>query len=373
MADWDSSLVDPTDQARDTMLIRAIGGKSGPVSYENGAKITFPWKRQQQISGSKPGEIWVRDGSDPANSLDAQTLFIIGADVNSMADAERPKLRLDSYYDAGQDSSITMAAGDSPGAGLQTRIRVSTSRIDLETVPLWTSGGATDGLIYISGATTHFTEVATLPDTDTRVAPLALIQRNFSGGSFTYGGTALLLGHGYVQAGLIGGSPNTISFGASTLQLNPSGGSVMIGGFDYAVLANQLANAWTTYTPTLTQSGAVTKTTSMARYCKLGRLVIGEILLSVTGAGTGNTAIIVGMPVAIHAAAGQPIGGGYVYDANVNVRYPGQVIAATTTTFQFIPYTMGTGGVLGQTASGFGAALASGDAITFYFVYEAAS
>ena len=55
--------------------------------------------------------------------------------------------------------------------------------------------------------------------------------------------------------------------------------------------------AWTTWTPTLTQSGTVTATVTSAVYGRWGRLIVGQFRLSVTGTGTGSNAVTVSLPV----------------------------------------------------------------------------
>jgi hypothetical protein len=54
---------------------------------------------------------------------------------------------------------------------------------------------------------------------------------------------------------------------------------------------------WTSWTPTVTQAGSITKTVTYARYIKLGRLVIAQAYLAITGAGSSATAVTVSLPV----------------------------------------------------------------------------
>lgn len=60
MSAWDPSFVDPTARDSGGYILRAAGTRSGPMTLENGASITFPWKRQQQL-GLTPAEIDVRE------------------------------------------------------------------------------------------------------------------------------------------------------------------------------------------------------------------------------------------------------------------------------------------------------------------------
>lgn len=131
--------------------------------------------------------------------------------------------------------------------------------------------------------------------------------------------------------------------------------------------------AWTAYTPTLTQTGAVTKTVTYARYQRVGRLIVAQFALSCTGAGTGGIAVIMGLPVAAAAVipAGQTIGAGKIGDASTGLAYRGLAELLTATTFGFIPTSGTNNNYLGTVE--FTAALASGDGISATVTYEAAA
>lgn len=126
--------------------------------------------------------------------------------------------------------------------------------------------------------------------------------------------------------------------------------------------------AWTSYTPTLTQSATVTKTVTYANYMKIGRLVIAVVNLAVTGAGTSSNAVRVGLPV--DAVTTQlEIGGGIIYDTSANTMYTGEWAIATTTTVEMH--------IDQASAASWGSspttALANGDIVRFHVMYEAAS
>ncbi len=135
---------------------------------------------------------------------------------------------------------------------------------------------------------------------------------------------------------------------------------------DKAYVDNQISTAWTTWTPTVTQSGTVTHTVNTARYRELGKLVIAYCKLTMTGAGTGANGIIVGgLPTAI---AGSPasIGSGIVVNIGT-LSYSCTVRLQTTTSVNFIGYAQGD--IIGVTPN---FALASGDIISFMIMYEIA-
>lgn len=125
---------------------------------------------------------------------------------------------------------------------------------------------------------------------------------------------------------------------------------------------------WTPYTPSLQQGGNVSKTVTYAQYIKLGRLVIAEIYLQVTGSGSSSTAIEVGLPVTA-AQSIMSTGTFRVYDASVPTNRTGIAVLANTGEvsglMDNVTNYMG--------AAGFTAALASGDSVIVNVTYEAAS
>lgn len=129
--------------------------------------------------------------------------------------------------------------------------------------------------------------------------------------------------------------------------------------------------AWSTWTPTLTQSGSVTVTVVWARYARYGRTIHFSAVLSVTGSGTSSNEVLVSLPVTA-ASSAFPVGGsGYVVDSSASTQYPGLPYLKTTTTIGLLPSATTGLGLLG--ALGFTAALASGDAVAISATYEAAS
>lgn len=131
-------------------------------------------------------------------------------------------------------------------------------------------------------------------------------------------------------------------------------------------LYDLLHTAWTSYTPTLTQSGAVSKTVTRARYIQIGKTVIFAVDLACTGSGTGGNAVQIGLPVTAAASGTTPCGSGWIFDTSTSTNYKGIAYQLSTSVVALV----GNGGVLG--ASEFTAALASGDAVRVSGIYEAA-
>ena len=132
-----------------------------------------------------------------------------------------------------------------------------------------------------------------------------------------------------------------------------------------AAIMNQIGAAWVDYTPTLTQSVTVTKTIQSAKYCRIQKLVIVNVALNVTSAGTTNNGIFVGLPINVLSTDGM-YGAGFVYDASANALYHSAINGQSSSTIQFLYQT---GSPVGSNPT---FALASGDIIRFTIAYEVA-
>ena len=92
--------------------------------------------------------------------------------------------------------------------------------------------------------------------------------------------------------------------------------------------------AWVDWTPTIAQSGAVTVTITTAKYKIINGIVHIEVSLTVTGAGTGNNAIVIGgQPAAIQGTTNSVIGIGVIVDFGTQL-YIGAIIIAGATNWQ---------------------------------------
>ena len=133
-----------------------------------------------------------------------------------------------------------------------------------------------------------------------------------------------------------------------------------------AATMNSIGAEWVDYTPTLVQTIAVPKTVTQARYAQIQKIVTGQVLLNVTGAGSGTPPVAVGLPITARTAGQITIGTGFIYDANTNVIYNVTAYLASTTTMQFYY----------QAGSPWGSSpaltLANGDIVQILFTYEAA-
>lgn len=132
-----------------------------------------------------------------------------------------------------------------------------------------------------------------------------------------------------------------------------------------------LSGAWTAYTPTLTQSGAVTKTVDRAKWVQIGKTVHVHVFLTVTGTGTANSTVTVSLPVNL-LLAGITVGAGRLYDDSAGAVYRGVVVGDGTTAIRIEGGNTTAGGGLGASGHPFAAALAVNDVVDFSATYEVA-
>lgn len=136
--------------------------------------------------------------------------------------------------------------------------------------------------------------------------------------------------------------------------------------------------ALTSVTPVVTQGATPTFTNTLSDYTRFGRLIVGQCRVAITGAGTASNAIVVsGFPAC--ASNVDVIGAGYIVDASAVLSYSVRASMQTATNIQFhSTHGSTSAGALSTVLMGVGgaamtAALASGDAISFNFAYEAAA
>jgi hypothetical protein len=128
---------------------------------------------------------------------------------------------------------------------------------------------------------------------------------------------------------------------------------------------------WTSYVPTVTQSGSVSKTVTYSRYLQFGKFVTWGFVIAITGSGTSANAVTLSLPAtAVFGSSNRGVGQGGIYDTAPGVSYQGRAVLNSTTTIAFVPSNVTTGGYLGSHT--FTAALASGDIIEGQISYEAA-
>ena len=125
---------------------------------------------------------------------------------------------------------------------------------------------------------------------------------------------------------------------------------------------------WVSWTPTITQSVAVTVRVVYARYNIVNNIVSVYVALETTSAGTITNAIVIGgQPTSIYPAynLGQGIiGSAVIHDAGTTV-YTAALAAKSSTDWRM--FVTSNGNYAGITPN---FALANGDYISFYGVYK---
>ena len=130
-----------------------------------------------------------------------------------------------------------------------------------------------------------------------------------------------------------------------------------------------IGDAWTSYTPTLAQGAStnIAKTVTYAKYVAAGKLIICQVRLAPTAAGTAGSPITITLPVTA-ATSALIVGSGAYSDTGTNL-YASVAWLTSTTTLELRrtdqAYTAGIG-------ADPNIAVASGDAFRASFMYEAA-
>lgn len=125
--------------------------------------------------------------------------------------------------------------------------------------------------------------------------------------------------------------------------------------------------AWTSYTPTLTQSATVASSWSWSRYARFGRLIIWAFGGSATAAGTTANAVLLSLPVTAAASVNIVIGHGSINDVGTS-SYTGSWKMSGTTQIGLVRD--GSTNFVGVSPL---FALANLDTLEGFVIYEAAS
>lgn len=128
--------------------------------------------------------------------------------------------------------------------------------------------------------------------------------------------------------------------------------------------------AWQTYTPTVTQSVAVTSTVQVARWTRIARLVFVYIRLAITSNGTTNNPVSVSLPVvAVNHGLTYDKGHGLIFDATTGTIYSGSWYS-NTGDVQLLANGATGANAWGQSPN---LPIQTGDLISFNLTYEAAA
>lgn len=136
-------------------------------------------------------------------------------------------------------------------------------------------------------------------------------------------------------------------------------------GASWSALVAPSNGAWTTYTPTFTQSATITKTVNYAGYIRVGRMVKGTFHMTASSAGTAANIIQVGLPVSILATVPNElaVGAGTVIDVSATNQV-GMLGVRSVTDVGFLM-------AAGYVGTSVAITIASGDQVTGEFGYPA--
>jgi hypothetical protein len=159
---------------------------------------------------------------------------------------------------------------------------------------------------------------------------------------------------------------------SSPLALSPwSGGTLYFTSASSAVFfSTGGGEAWTSYTPTVTQGVAITKTINYAKYALINKVLAVHVMMTCTSAGTGSSIVTVSTPIAATNTDSPYFGCNGVatfYDASAAKPYV-MGLHSSSTSFAFVDITAG-GNYFGAIPA---VTIANGDVISFMAVYEVA-
>ena len=129
-----------------------------------------------------------------------------------------------------------------------------------------------------------------------------------------------------------------------------------------------IGDPWTTYVPTYTGISAIGNAVVSAKYLQAGKLVIGEVKITMGSTTTFAAATLsISTPTTAIVAPNQAIGSAFLYDSSASAFRTGVVISQTA----------GATAIVVDNAAGAATNLipwtwATSDIVTFAFTYEAA-
>lgn len=128
--------------------------------------------------------------------------------------------------------------------------------------------------------------------------------------------------------------------------------------------------AWTVFAPVITQGVTITHTDTYSRWIRSGRHVTWNFSVALTSAGTGGSAVGIGLPVAAVNVASTGVGAGQFYKASTATRYICVFELASGGSSLLLIHETSGGNVFGAAPA---VTIANGDSVRGTVTYEAAS
>lgn len=143
-------------------------------------------------------------------------------------------------------------------------------------------------------------------------------------------------------------------------------------GSAFSTLIAPAHGAWTSWTPTVTQSASVSGS-SGSYYIRIGRLIIASLYFAPSSSGTAANDIVITLPVTARGGTTVVYAGPAVTieDTSATSRFTGVPVMVSTTTFKVMANVASTTAYMGSTT--FTAAITTGDFIYGQLMYEAAA
>jgi hypothetical protein len=336
--EWDDSIVD-FEAPIDGYLTRSFGGRSGPLTVENGAAVSFPWQSQQEVPGTAPGTIYSVDGVESTGFVALEL-----SSPTMVAGAESAFISMRGFDDGGSQIYFRGGTVGNSFVVSDDGAYMVAAGGQIFVVPTGTTVGSYDGDVTIQSTATGGSVLIDAADT------VVITTNATTGTDITIQANAAII------------------LNADTdIDLNTTSGDVFINGVDVSTPLG----VWPTFTSGLIQSGAPTFTATYCRYCKQGRMVTVSMFLAITATGSAvaGNAVQITLPFTATQGGNLTVGTGHIYDADLGGSYPARVVLNSTTTARLQPTNVTTGNYLG--VAQFTAALAASDSVDMTFTYEA--
>lgn len=319
---WDPSLYDPTTQVPDGRVLIAAGGRTGTLELENGAKLRFPWKAQQQITDSAPPRI-------QSYEVDTGGQHTLGFQLGgAVMDANAPTIDMQAPFpDETDEPWMTLSSGGYPSSDQSSIVlrghatlgtielygaitgfdslaidditnRIGAMTIDSSSSLTLRSGGTLtvqpDANQNLALTTTGTGDIALTAGDDITLSPGGDLNLYSTGGPITMTGglnqdvniTATGTGQveiGYAGTTLIGDGAGVVTIGSTTAIIN-------IGGYPFS-------GAWSAYTPTLGGTGTALGNGSLnGFYMRLGKLLILRVRFTLGSTSTVGSTLTFALP-----------------------------------------------------------------------------
>lgn len=371
---WDPSLVDPTDVVFDGLILRSVGGRTGEVTLENGQKIRFPWKAQQEVTGSVPPRIQAYESNSPG--IEHKLILLVDAagfpgmasypsillestfadDASGLAGARgEPQLALYSGALTGSDPASITLTGDATDGIISLNGDVTISSLYTLTVGTILNSGAAALAVTstedITISTTGVGDAITIDSADALTlnsAGLMTLQPDVNQNlALTTTGTGdinLLSSDdiGITATDTLGITADVLTLtGTTTLTIGATTGALNLGGYAYP------RGAWTPYTPTLSGTGTALGNGTLAGYYSRegGSKLHLRVRFTLGTTSTVGTTISFALPsgmTAVTETDGFQMFVGMERDTGT-VEYLG-IFRATSAGTSIVAYCVGTGG-----------------------------